>query len=450
MAGPQNLRIASYVYIIFVESVASHWITSVMPVVASENLGARRDRDKSGVASDYFVYFFLGMIAGSFIWPLVVRILPKRECMVVGLFLQALSNYLVGVAPSMGWLCFWRFWFGVFHLSNSVSKDFLYDFADHTQRQSIFVMRSVAILISSFLGPLFGYYLYYGTGMSLAHSLAIISLFYLSAIFFFALAFYCFPMPSHAHDVHPDELQRLRSEDSRDAHALHLVHPTQVGVWPMAKFILRRKDLRNTVLSYYLIFAVYCNQLIITVFYIETPWKAEGLGLSDREVSFLVLAVLLPIVCLFWLSNLLVPYHIGTFTYVRAVVWANIILQFLLPGLRDLAASLSPSNQTALKYMVVSLFFTCNPNLSSPFLNVHMNNQIPHNARTTFNSITNIGLAVCALVGLLTVVPLFSRTMFDPVFTQHAPYSKYLCFAILNLILGAALLLLPKTSVPKH
>lgn len=446
MSGLQKLRILTYVYTVFVESIGTHWILSVMPVVVSENFGTDREADKSGAASDYFIYYFVGLIAGSLGWPILVRYVPKRECLVIGLALQAITNYLVGVAPTFGWLCFWRFWFGAFHLVNTLGKDFLYEFVAATERQSVFVMRSIAVLISSFFGPLFGFYIYYGTGKSLAGALAYISLIYVSAVIFFALVFYCFPVPSHGMDATLEETQSLTAEEGAAHPDIHLVRTTQISVWPMIKYIARKKDLRNLVLGFWMVFSVYNTQMVLTIFFIETPWAAGGLGLSDKEVSYLVLAVFMPIITVFVVSNKIVPKRLSMFTFFQLVILANILFLFLIPAIRDLTPNLSHHAHIDLTYLLVSLFLTFNPNLISPFLNFHMNNLVPRNGRTTFNSVTFIGCSLCVIAIFSTVLPLFSRTMYDPVFTQYAPYSKYTCFAILNVILAIGAFLLRKPS----
>lgn len=449
MVVAQQLRILTYVYTVFVESLGSHWILSVMPVVVSENFGTSRDEEKSGAASNYFIYFFIGLIAGSLTWPIVVRYVPKRECIVIGLFFQAVTNYLVGTAPTFGFICFWRFWFGFFHLVNTLGKDFLYEFADHHIRQSIFVMRSIAVLISSFFGPLFGYYLYYGTGKSLASSLAVISGIYLTAVAFFAFIFYCFPFAAHAQDVSSEETQSLTVEEGAGGQEVNLVRNKQIGVWPMIKFIFRKKELLRLVLGFWMVFSVYNSQMLLTVFFIETPWHSQGLGLSDKEVSYLVLAVFLPIILIFIISNKLVPKRITMFSLFRIVIIANMVFLILIPAMRDLTVGLTHSQQLVLIYILVSLFLTFNPNLISPFLNFHMNNQVPRNGRTTFNSITFIGCSLCVIAIFSTVVPLFSRTMFDPALVQYSPYSKYICFIVLDIILGVGAYLLRKPAEAK-
>jgi hypothetical protein len=434
---------------VFVESIGSHWILSVMPVIVSENFGTSREEEKSGAASRYFIYFFVGLIIGSLAWPIVVRYIPKRECIILGLLFQALTNYLVGTAPTFGYLCFWRFWFGFFHLVNTLGKDFLYEFADHTQRQSIFIMRSIAVLISSFFGPLFGYLVYYGTGKSLASSLAVISLIYLSAVVFFAIVFYCSPFIAHAHDFSSEETQSLNVEEGAVHAEINLVRHKQIGVWPMLKFIARKKELRNLVLGFWMVFSVYNTQMLLSVFFIETPWHSQGLGLSDKEVSYLVVAVFLPIIMIFVISNKLVPKRITMFSLFQVVIFANMLFMLLVPAMRDLTTGLTHHQRLLLIYVLVSLFLTFNPNLISPFLNLHMNNQVPRNGRTTFNSITFIGCSLCVITLFATIIPLFSRTMFDPAWVQYSPYSKYVCFIVLDFVLGLGAYLLRKPAEVK-
>ena len=163
-------------------------------------------------------------------------------------------------------------------------------------------------------------------------------------------------------------------------------------------------------------------------------------------MSYLVLAVFLPIIMVFVLSNRLIPKYMTIFTLFKVVILANMFFLLLIPAMRDLTNGLTHHQQLIIIYGLVSLFLTFNPNLISPFLNFRMNNQIPRNGRTTFNSITFVGCSLCVIAIFSTVLPLFSRTMYDPVFTQYSPYSKYICFIILDIILAAGAFLLRKPS----
>lgn len=444
MSALQKFRILTYVYAVFAESIGSHWILSVMPVIVTNNFGESSNEQKSATASSYFIYYFLGLIFGCLMWPVVVRFVPKRECLFSGLVLQAVANYLVGYVNSFGWMCFWRFWFGSFHLVNTIGKDFLYEFVKHEGRQFVFVLRSIAVLVSSFFGPLIGYYLYYGNGMSLRVSLMWVSMFYVVSFVLFAIAFYAFPYRKPVHDGANEELHGLTAEDGDIHHESHVAKKTQISFSVMLKYIFKRKDLRDLVLGFWMIFSVYNTQMFLTVFYIETSWNDYGLGLSDREVSYLVLAVFLPIIMIFLLSGKIVPKYLPMYSMFRIVVIANMVFMLIIPAIRDFTGQMTHDQRLYLIYGLVSLFLTFNPNLISPFLNFHMNNKVPNNGRTVFNGITFIGCSLCVIAIFSTVIPLFSKTMYDPRFTQYEPYNKYICFVVLDIILAFGVFLLKK------
>lgn len=450
MTALQKFRILTYVYAVFAESIGSHWILSVMPVIVTHNFGESSNEQKSSTASSYFIYYFAGLICGCLLWPVVVRFLPKRECLFLGLVLQALANYLVGHVDSFGWMCFWRFCFGAFHLVNTIGKDFLYEFVSHKGRQFVFVLRSIAVLISSFFGPLIGYYLYYGNDMSLRAALMWISAFYVVSFALFAVAFYVFPYQRPVHDHANEELHGLTEEDGAIHHESRVAPKAQVSFSAMLKYIFKRKDLRDLVLGFWMIFSVYNTQMFLTVFYIETAWADNGLGLTDREVSYLVLAVFLPIILVFLISSKVVPKHLPMYSLFRIVIGANMLFMLVIPAIRDFTGSLTRDERLYLIYGLVSLFLTFNPNLISPFLNFHMNNKVPNNGRTVFNSITFIGCSLCVIAIFSTVVPLFSKSMFDPRFTQFEPYNKYFCFVVLDLILALGMFMLKKPKSERN
>lgn len=449
MNSAHGIRVFAHAYTVFVESLASHWITSVIPVIATVNFKITDNSEKSGAASKYFIWYFVGLIAGSFIWPLVVRYMSKRSSIFLGLALQGVFNFLVGASSTFGWMCFWRFFFGASHVVNSIGKDFVYDFASHSQRQFVFSMRSVAIFTSCFIGPLLGYYVYYATGRSLTQTLTYISMLYITACLAQLIVFFWMEQAHHSHEVHPEETHHLTAEDGDIHHEVHVAKKAQIGIWTMVKYIAKNQSLRNLVLGYCLVFAVYNTQLFLVVFYVETAWKDDGLGLTDREVSYIVMAVFFPIVLFFFLSSKLIPKHMSIYTLFKIIIFSNIGFLVIVPGFRDWGNGLDEQTREPIIYAFSAIFMTLNPNLISPFLNFTMNNRIPKNGRTTFNALTFLGVSLAVIGVFSTVVPLFSQSMFDPEWTAHRPYNKYVCFAALDVLLGIGAYLLRKPDEHK-
>ena len=433
-------KILIYIYVVFTESLGSHWITSVMPRIVEKNFKIEEKTSKSAMGANFFTYFFMGLIAGSVLWPTIVRFISKKNCLMISLLGQAFTNYFVGSAESRFMLLFWRFCFGFFHTMNTIGKDYIYEFADVDHRQYIFTLRSSSVMIASFFGPMIGYQIYYGYDQSFKIALAVISLSILFAALLFFIAFYI--LPDHVIESAAD------LEEVEPLHALahkeisEHIESSQIPLIPMLKYIWTHTELRRQVAGFAIVFSVYNAENFLTIFYVETDWKDQGLGLSDYTVSLLVLTVFIPILILFLISPILIPKYISRFSFFRFIIIVDMLLLILVPGLRDIFRHFSWKDSARFIYFVMCLKLTFNLNLISPFLNYEMNNQIPKNSRTSFNSITFICCSLCVLFMFSTVIPLLSVTMFDPHFTQFIPFNKYVCFALLDIILLTGVFLL--------
>ena len=439
MNQEQSYKIFVYIYVVFTESLGSHWMLSVMPQIVTKNFKITDETKKTGVASQYFISFFFGLIAGSLLWPSIVRYISKKNCILISLLGQVITNILVGSTESFLILSVWRFFFGFFHTINTIGKDFLYEFVNSNLRQIVFTLRSVAVLVSSLFGPLIGYQIYYGCNQNFQYTLACISLIIFSGACLFFFLFYLISPNSQPEEHHEGEEKNLIINENSFSSGEDMPSDRQMSLYAMIKFIYNHQDLRRIVCGFLIIFSVYSSSLVVTIFYIETSWENSGLGISDKEVSVLTILVFLPILILFLISNKLIPKYMTIFTFFRVVIIFNIFLLTLLPALKDLLVNLETGKRTYLIYLGISLFFIFNLNLMSPFANYYMNSRIPKNGRTTFNSITFISVACLVIFMFGTIVPLFSISMFDPRFTAFEPYNQYVCFVIFDvfLILGA-------------
>lgn len=449
MFKSQPYKISTYIYVIFVESFCSLWAMSILPQIITYNFGVSDPAYKSSIGARYNTFNYIGLVIGSFWWPICVKLMSKRNCILFGIIGQAISNYLMGQAKSMEMLYFWRAVFGFFHISHTVGKDFLYEFAATKYCQMIFTWRSIALMVSSFFAPLAGFEIYYHSNKSFGISLGYISLIYLSGALLFFIGFYIFDSPRPINPMQSEESLQLLTEPYTDPEtAIYYKKQTQIGMWDMIKYCYRRKELRRLIIGYSFIFAVYNAQMFVSIFYIETPWSEKGLGLNDMEVSIIVCSVFAPILVIFLISPKYVPSKICMFSFTRIVVFLNAVLLLLLPGLRDIFDQTSLRHRIVPIYITVALSMIVNPNLASPFLNYYMNNKIPKNGRTAFNSLTYICLTVLVIIVFVTMIPFFSLTIYDPYFVQFQPYNKYFCFLFLNamLIAGACFLRPPKKS----
>lgn len=447
MIDPQMHQIITYIYVVFVESLGSHWIASVIPQIVENNFKTSNPEDRSNVAGQYFTYFMVGLIVGSLLWPSVVTYISKRNCILIGIFGQAFSNFMVGQVSSMKMILLWRFFFGFFHVINTIGKDFIYDFAHAKYRQFIFTLRSMAVMVASFFGPMIGYMIYYYHDKDFSLTLTTISIIMLSSFVLFLISFFIFPSEQKVIEHNPDELAPLQ-EHTGHHHGLEVHHQksAQIGLIPILKFCWKKPELRNVMLGFICIFSIYNAQLLVAVFFVETPWNEQGFGLSDKEVSIIVLSVFLPVLIFFLISGLYVPKKVSEFAYTKVILIINMIWLLGLPALRDYLSTSSYDQRIHSIYGFVALSLVFNPNLVSPYLNYYMNNHVPKNGRTSFNSITFVSTAFFAILIFQTILPLYSISMYDPKFQAYAPYNKYICFLLMDviLILGAYFLREPK------
>ena len=443
----QNSKLVVYIYAVLVESIASHWILTVMPQIITHNFKITSDSQKSTIASHYFISFFVGLIAGSFLWPFFVNYLSKRNCILGGLVCQAVANIFVGRSTNLLTMNVFRFLFGLSQTINTVGKDYIYVFVDADKRQFLFTMRSIAVMISSLIGPLIGYHIYYGTGKSFEQSTMYISAILLTGSFLFFCFFYLiFPANDVVENLEEEEVVMIESNEEL---ADQNMKNKQINLKKILKFILKHNELRNCLAGIFLVIGVYSTQMFVTFFYMEIDWKDQGLGLSDQEVSYLTVLVALPIVVLYLVANHFVPKRISMFTFIKLILIPNIILLALLPALRDLLQSYNALSRYQIISLVVCLYFVFNLNFLSPSTNYYMNSLVPKNGRTSLNSITFLGVCISIILINLTIVPFFSITMFDERFSAWKPYNKYICFCLFDILLIAAAILLREPKINK-
>lgn len=452
MANFVPLQICIYTYVVFIEIFGNLWSTSLLPQIVTDNFKISDYSKKSSVGAMYTVYYYIGLVIGSLTWPTIVRGISKRNCILIGILGQAISNYLVGLSPNMLIVYIWRFIFGFFHISNTVAKDFIYEFAPTKYRQYIFSFRGVAVMTATFFGPFFGYQIYYYCNADFSNTLFYISIAYISASILFFIGFYLISIkPLEIIEHNPDEHLSLLREVSHDLdEKIWVTKPEHIGLINMFKYCLKRKQMRDIVIGFAIVCGAYDALLFVAIFYIETPWNDYGLGLTPKEVSVIVFLIFIPILLIMMISPLLVPKHWSIFGYTRVILVLLIMMVLLLPGFRDIFSPLKCNQRIYAAYSFVSLFMIVSPNLFSPFLNLFLNDKIPKNGRTSFNSILFIGMLTFLIILFLTIVPLFSISMYDPRFQAFAPYNKYLCFLVLGVLMSiGAVFLWNPTPEPK-
>lgn len=157
----------------------------------------------------------------------------------------------------------------------------------------------------------------------------------------------------------------------------------------MISIVLRDANLRNALMFYTITNAISYLMVFIDVYYLETPWADDGLGLTSSSISWLFLIVTFPSIVAIMLTPFIVPRRIKKFAFMRFVVVVQILSFAILPLLRDLFGSQAGTvRYVALAALGLNMFFNCN--LTNPFLNYYLNKYVTASGRTAMNALTVI------------------------------------------------------------
>lgn len=476
----QLIRILVFGYFSFLPNLLSYWIAAVLPQVVEENLHVHNKAEVSKVGGLFFSFYFFGIIAGALAWPYILKVVPKKLAVLLGLFFQGVFTALTGKTVVLTWVYFFRFWTGFFNNVNTVGKDFIFEFAKPAYRQYAFSLKSCFTVGGIFVGPLLGFYIYMYYDCSLEKSLMLLFWLYMVACVLFVAVFMVDmrksveeeepagagqaaapkleltppegtepqpatpPKEDEGVDRH-DHNDFVKSELVIDDEEVRPLVPApqkterQRGIPAVLKIIWANRTLRNFTIVYFLTNGIFTTRNFILVFYLESSWEDEGLGISSMEVSYINFYSFFFCIGFLLISPTFVPSKISYLSIVRDIIIVAVFLTILPPLLRDVL----PNNTDGwcrwtiyLTYLVSNFF---NPKLFSPFINYFMNSQVDKYSRTALNSITFITSCVSAAVIMTLVSPFLSLSLHHPWFVAHRPYSKYLCFVMLDLLLACNL-----------
>lgn len=107
---------------------------------------------------------------------------------------------MTGQTKNLWIIYFLRFLAGFCHNVNNVGKDFVFEFAKPQFWQFAYTLKVVFTYIASFIGPVFGYYLYNACDKSFSKSILYISAFYLIGVALFVMVFYIDYVPGDIKD----------------------------------------------------------------------------------------------------------------------------------------------------------------------------------------------------------------------------------------------------------
>lgn len=299
----QLVRLFTFSYLNFLPNLLGFWIVAILPEVIENNLHVKDKAMLSTIAGFYLSYFYWGIIIGSFFWPYALNFVSKRNAILIAITFQGGINALTGQTTKLTWIYFLRFAGGFMHNINTVGKAFVFEFAKSGYRQYAYSQKVVFTYLASFGGPIFGYYLYIYTGRSFSLSMLYISAFYLIGVVLLVVVFYLDYSPGDINEpvAHQDEEAKpLKENEERQT-------DNQKGIWEVLWHCLGRSDLRNLIIVYFLTNGVYKASNMIAIFFLETAWENQGLGVSSVAVSLITLLAFVPAAAIILISPQYVP-----------------------------------------------------------------------------------------------------------------------------------------------
>jgi hypothetical protein len=381
----QLLRLVTFSYLNFLPNLLGFWIVPILPEVIENNLHVSDKSQLSTAAGFYLSYFYYGIILGCFFWPYALLVMSKRNALLCAISLQGIFNALTGQTTSLALVYFLRFMAGFCHNVNTVGKDFVFEFAKPNYRQYAYSLKVVFTYIASFVGPIFGYYLYVYTGRSFALSMLYISSFYLIGITLFLIVFYIDFKPGDIEDpivrIEDEEKEILKKSDDKTLKAAE----HQKGIWDVLWHCLGRADLRNLIIVYFLTNGVYKASNMISIFFLETAWESQGMGVSSMTISYISLVAFIPAALIVMISPLYVPKKFSYKAFIQLFVGVMAVVLIALPLLRDIIPDKGHENYVWIAYALQAFLYLSVPKMYSPFINYYLNNNVDSFSRTSLN-----------------------------------------------------------------
>ena len=103
----------------------------------------------------------LGGIFGTFFWPILVKYILKRNCLLIGVFFQSIFCYLLSFSTSVWHLFLCGFMSGTFTNIFTVGRDFLFEVSyNRIARILGFSLKSIFTLAANYIGPWIGVNIY--------------------------------------------------------------------------------------------------------------------------------------------------------------------------------------------------------------------------------------------------------------------------------------------------
>ena len=428
------IRLSTFGFINFLPILTTQWSTIVLPQILVNNLGISDPSHTSLIAGYFYISFFYGRLLGTFVWPLMVKVVNKKICILLSIIVMGLMNALSGIGMKIFVICFCRFIAGIALNIHTVGKDFLFEFCDENYRQIGLSIDSAFGLMGNLLGPYIGFYLYNKFDHSFDQTVLFIAfLFFIGFVLFFHVFFITYTPPLNVSHT-DEEMQKMLGEHNEKIES--------TGIKGTILSFFKNSSIRSLILVYGLGMACTNSDLVISVLYLQMDWKDYGLGISSRALSHLSMFCYIPALFLLFLSNKMVPRYISYMNYIRSVFTIFALAVFLTPLLRDILPKENHSRYNFIIYIVQGLKYCFNTHMSAPFIHYLINKRAKREARTIVNSLNFITATIMICVVMNIITPLLSISMYKQFFKEREPYSKDLTFFMITALMLFSVFLL--------
>lgn len=436
------IRIITYSYYIFLNSIISYWPLMLWPTIFKECFGIEDLTQQAVLASYYYVLYYYGNIISSVAWPYVVNYVSVKGCTLIAITAQLLICVSISIYPNFFFVLVLRFISGVFKNSGHVGKEFLYGFCEDRYRQHGFAFTSVFTFAAVFIGPVAGIYMFERTGHSFALCFLFIAFLFTICIVCFVVVFYItYTPPINESTIYPsvmddEERQKLIGRKNK-----------KMGFFEAFKYIWVNRRLRGLTTLFIIAKSVNKSYTIISVFFIEAPWDKEGLGISPMTLAYINLISFFPVMVVVLISPWLVPTYMGYKTFLNIIFATYACGVAMMPVLKQIINFLGYEKFYWLVFVNQLIIYLVNPKTYTPSVSYLINKATSRRGRTAVNSITTLLFTTVTAILMTIIAPLYSYSVHNEQWIKHKPFNIYLTFFILSGLMLVGIVLLNKNNI---
>lgn len=430
----------------FMPILTTQWSTIVLPDIMRYNLKIEDEATFSRVASYFYISYFTGMILACFIWPVLVKLLSKRNCLLLSMTIIGTANIISGWGENIVLICICRFIAGCSLNIHTVGKDFLFEFSEDKYRQFVLSLDSCFGLLAHLAGPYIGMRIYYHNNRSFAASCVWIgAIFYTGALLFF-IAFYLFIYKPVEHDHIPvsDETLEEKKPLKHDDHDDSVIESTNAR--DVLKECYNNHNIRNAMIVFGISTACTNSEIVLSAIYLQTPWDHGGLSISPQMLSHVSLISYIPALTLLLYSPKICPSQISYRTFIRFFVIAFSLAVIMTPTFRDILPGSHHADYNIFIYINQGIKYSMNSHIFSPFIHYTINKRANKHIRTIINSINFVFSTTMIVIVMNLIVPLLSVSLYSPNFTHLEPANKYITFSIVAVLQASCFFLIGRKS----